>query len=36
MSPDGLESMFQEIKDKNSIEDLSPAYRKVCEWLRIE
>jgi hypothetical protein len=33
---DGLTSLFQEIKVKNTIADLKPEYQKVAEWLRIE
>ncbi|KKF93714.1 PX domain-containing protein.12 [Ceratocystis platani] len=32
----GLTKLFQEIKEKNTIEDLSIQYRKFAEWLRIE
>ena len=32
----GLRNLFGEIKIKNSISELQPEYRKVCEWLRIE
>ncbi|TDZ12817.1 PX domain-containing protein [Colletotrichum spinosum] len=32
----GLTSLFQEIKDKETIQDLSIQYRKFAEWLRIE
>ncbi|KAK6440479.1 hypothetical protein LTR95_003303 [Oleoguttula sp. CCFEE 5521] len=32
----GLRNLFGEIKIKNSITELDPEYRKVCEWLRIE
>jgi hypothetical protein len=32
----GLRNLFAEIKIKNSIGELEPEYRKVCEWLRIE
>jgi ribosome-associated toxin RatA of RatAB toxin-antitoxin module len=32
----GLTMLFQEIKDKKTIQDLSIQYRKFAEWLRIE
>ncbi|KAF7549560.1 hypothetical protein G7Z17_g6309 [Cylindrodendrum hubeiense] len=32
----GLTVLFQEIKDKETIPDLSIQYRKFAEWLRIE
>ena len=32
----GLTKLFQEIKDKETIEDLSIPYQKFAEWLRIE
>ncbi|KAH7162773.1 hypothetical protein B0J13DRAFT_19008 [Dactylonectria estremocensis] len=32
----GLTMLFQEIKDKETIPDLSIQYRKFAEWLRIE
>lgn len=32
----GLTKLFQEIKDKKKIEDLSIQYQKFAEWLRIE
>lgn len=32
----GLTMLFQEIKDKETIQDLSLEYRKFAEWLRIE
>ncbi|TID04629.1 PX domain-containing protein [Colletotrichum higginsianum] len=32
----GLTSLFKEIKDKETIPDLSIQYRKFAEWLRIE
>ncbi|PHH86080.1 hypothetical protein CDD83_10784 [Cordyceps sp. RAO-2017] len=32
----GLTMLFKEIKDKETIEDLSIQYRKFAEWLRIE
>lgn len=32
----GLTKLFQEIKDKETIEDLSVKYQKFAEWLRIE
>ncbi|OHW95506.1 PX domain-containing protein [Colletotrichum incanum] len=32
----GLTSLFKEIKDKETIQDLSIQYRKFAEWLRIE
>ena len=32
----GLTKLFQEIKDKEKIEDLSVKYQKFAEWLRIE
>lgn len=33
---DGLTKLFQEIKEKNTIDDLSIEYKKFAEWLRIE
>lgn len=35
-STDGLSKLFQEIKDKEKIADLSLEYQKFAEWLRIE
>ncbi|KAI1500082.1 succinate flavoprotein subunit [Biscogniauxia marginata] len=32
----GLTNLFQEIKDKATIQDLSLQYQKFAEWLRIE
>ncbi|KAI1336825.1 PX-domain-containing protein [Xylariaceae sp. FL0016] len=32
----GLTKLFQEIKDKKTIQDLSLQYQKFSEWLRIE
>ncbi|KAI1764784.1 succinate flavoprotein subunit [Hypoxylon sp. FL1150] len=32
----GLTTLFQEIKDKETIQDLSLQYQKFAEWLRIE
>ncbi|PFH57550.1 hypothetical protein XA68_14870 [Ophiocordyceps unilateralis] len=32
----GLTMLFKEIKEKDTIEDLSIQYRKFAEWLRIE
>ncbi|KAF7541014.1 hypothetical protein G7054_g914 [Neopestalotiopsis clavispora] len=32
----GLTKLFQEIKDKETIQDLSVQYQKFAEWLRIE
>lgn len=32
----GLSRLFQEIKAKNTIRELSPEYQKFAEWLRIE
>ncbi|PGG96316.1 tRNA (guanine37-N1)-methyltransferase [Blastomyces parvus] len=32
----GLTKLFQEIRAKNTIEELSPQYQKFAEWLRIE
>lgn len=32
----GLTKLFQEIKDKQTIQDLSVQYQKFAEWLRIE
>jgi hypothetical protein len=32
----GLTKLFQEIKDKEKIQDLSLQYQKFAEWLRIE
>lgn len=28
--------LFSEIREKNTIADLSPQYQKFAEWLRIE
>lgn len=33
---DGLTKLFSEIREKNTIADLSPEYQKFAEWLRIE
>ena len=33
---DGLTKLFQEIKDKEKIADLTVDYQKFAEWLRIE
>lgn len=33
---DGLTRLFSEIREKHTIEDLSPRYQKFAEWLRIE
>ena len=33
---DGLSKLFQEIKEKEKIEDLTIEYQKFAEWLRIE
>lgn len=35
-SADGLSKLFKEIKDKETIADLSIEYQKFAEWLRIE
>ncbi|KAH2233197.1 hypothetical protein KXW57_008665 [Aspergillus fumigatus] len=32
----GLTKLFSEIREKNTIADLSPQYQKFAEWLRIE
>ena len=32
----GLTKLFQEIRTKNTIQELSPEYQKFAEWLRIE
>ncbi|KAK2806945.1 hypothetical protein FQN51_005747 [Onygenales sp. PD_10] len=32
----GLTKLFQEIKAKQSVDELSPQYQKFAEWLRIE
>ncbi|KEY78553.1 hypothetical protein BA78_0702 [Aspergillus fumigatus] len=32
----GLMKLFSEIREKNTIADLSPQYQKFAEWLRIE
>ncbi|KAM5460740.1 hypothetical protein McanCB49686_000456 [Microsporum canis] len=32
----GLTKLFQEIREKDSVEALSPQYQKFAEWLRIE
>lgn len=34
--PDGLTKLFAEVKQKNTIAELSPEYKKFAEWLRIE
>lgn len=36
MERNGLTRLFQEIKDKPTIQDLSIQYQKFAEWLRIE
>lgn len=36
MDSNGLTKLFQEIKDKETIQDLSIQYQKFAEWLRIE
>lgn len=33
---DGLTKLFAEIREKNSIPELTPSYQKFAEWLRIE
>ncbi|THC96939.1 hypothetical protein EYZ11_003600 [Aspergillus tanneri] len=33
---DGLTKLFAEIREKPTVEDLSPQYQKFAEWLRIE
>lgn len=33
---DGLTRLFSEIREKNTIAELSPEYQKFAEWLRIE
>ena len=33
---DGLRKLFQEIREKNTIQELRPEYQKFAEWLRIE
>lgn len=33
---DGLTKLFAEIREKETIQDLSPQYQKFAEWLRIE
>jgi predicted PhzF superfamily epimerase YddE/YHI9 len=33
---DGLTKLFAEIREKQTVEDLSPQYQKFAEWLRIE
>lgn len=33
---DGLTKLFAEIKEKETIQELSPEYQKFAEWLRIE
>ena len=35
-SPDGLTRLFQEIREKKTIPELRPEYKKFAEWLRIE
>lgn len=32
----GLRKLFQEIREKNTIQELRPEYQKFAEWLRIE
>ena len=32
----GLTKLFTEVKQKNTIQELSPEYQKFAEWLRIE
>lgn len=32
----GLSKLFAEVKQKNTIQELSPEYQKFAEWLRIE
>jgi hypothetical protein len=32
----GLTKLFQEIKVKNTLEELAPEYKKFAEWVRIE
>lgn len=36
VNANGLTKLFQEIKDKEKIQDLSIQYQKFAEWLRIE
>lgn len=36
MESNGLTKLFKEIKDKETIQDLSIQYQKFAEWLRIE
>lgn len=36
VNANGLTRLFQEIKDKETIQDLSVQYQKFAEWLRIE
>lgn len=36
MERNGLTMLFQEIKEKETIQDLSVQYQKFAEWLRIE
>jgi PX domain/Domain of unknown function in PX-proteins (DUF3818) len=33
---DALTKLFEEIKVKENIKDLSPEYQKICEWAKIE
>lgn len=33
---DGLTKLFKEIKEKETIDELSIEYKKFAEWLRIE
>jgi hypothetical protein len=35
-NPDGLTRLFQEIKQKKTLAELSPEYKKFAEWIRIE
>ncbi|KAF2099472.1 hypothetical protein NA57DRAFT_38568 [Rhizodiscina lignyota] len=32
----GLRKLFQEVREKNTIQELRPEYQKFAEWLRIE
>jgi Domain of unknown function in PX-proteins (DUF3818) len=33
---DGLTKLFEEIRVKESIQELRPEYQKVAEWAKIE
>lgn len=33
---DGLTKLFNEVREKETVEDLSPQYQKLADWMRIE